>query len=66
MEDSARILHLAGVPDQVIQKMLGHSSVRTTLEVYLHSTPVAQQRAAAERGEILGPMAVKHAQKNPG
>ena len=31
---AATILKMAGVPDQAIQQMLGHASVRTTQEIY--------------------------------
>ena len=35
----ATILKMAGIPDEVIQKLLGHASVRTTQEIYMHLTP---------------------------
>ncbi len=61
---AATILHLAGVPDQAIQKLLGHASVRTTQEIYMHSTPDAQKQTAAKMDEIFGPVAVTVAVKN--
>jgi integrase len=33
---AATILKMAGIPDQAIQKLLGHASVRTTQDIYTH------------------------------
>lgn len=66
---AATILKMAGVPDQAIQNLLGHASVRTTQEIYSHVTPKGQKLAAAKMDEIFGPVAVtvavKHASKQP-
>jgi len=61
---AATILHLAGVPDQAIQNLLGHASVRTTQEIYTHLTADAQKQTAAKMDEIFGPVAVRVAVKN--
>ena len=61
---AATILHIAGVPDQVIQKMLGHASVRTTQEIYMHSTLDGQKEATAKMDEIFGSVAIRVAVKN--
>jgi integrase len=60
---AATILKMAGIPDQAIQKLLGHASVRTTQEIYTHLTPDAEKRAAEKMDEIFGPVAVKIAVK---
>jgi integrase len=60
---AATILHLAGVPDQAIQKLLGHASVRTTQEIYMHLTADAQKQTAAKMDELFGPVAVTVAVK---
>jgi integrase len=53
---------MAGIPDEAIQKLLGHASVRTTQEIYMHLTDGAEQRAADKMDEIFGPVAVKVAE----
>jgi len=61
---AATILKMAGVSDQAIQHLLGHSSVRTTQESYTHLTADGQKQAAAKMDEIFGAVAVKPAVKN--
>jgi integrase len=61
---AATILKEAGLPDEVIQKLLGHASVRTTQEVYMHLTTDAEKRAATKMDEIFGSVAVTVADKN--
>jgi len=61
---AATILKMAGIPDQAIQKLLGHASVRTTQEIYTHLTPDAEKSAADKMDEIFGPVAVTVAVKN--
>lgn len=51
---AATILHEAGVPSQVIRKMLGHASVRTTEEIYSHSTRDGERTAAEKVQELFG------------
>jgi integrase len=60
----ATILRMAGVPDQVIQKLLGHASVLTTQEIYTHLTLDAEKRPAEKMDEIFRPVAVTVAVKN--
>ena len=60
---AATILKMAGIPDEAIQKLLGHASVRTTQEMYTHLSPAGEKRAAAKMDEIFGPVAVKVAVK---
>jgi len=36
----------AGVPPKVIQEMLGHSQISTTMNIYAHVMPNFQQEAA--------------------
>jgi integrase len=60
---AATILKMAGIPDQAIQKLLGHASVRTTQEIYMHLTPGGEKRAADKMDEIFGPVAVNVAVK---
>jgi integrase len=55
---------MAGVPDQAIQNMLGHASVRTTQEIYQHLTADGQDQAAAKMDEIFRPVAVRVAVKS--
>jgi hypothetical protein len=50
---AATILKLAGFPDEAIQKLLGHASVRTTQHIYLHLTPDAEKSAARKMDEIF-------------
>jgi len=61
---AATILKMAGIPDEAIQKLLGHASVRTTQEIYMHLTTAGEKQAAAKMDEILGPVAVKGAAGN--
>ena len=60
---AATILKMAGIPDEAIQKLLGHASVRTTQEFYMHLTPHGEKRAADKMDEIFGSVAVKVAVK---
>src|SRR5436190_17699912 len=60
---AATILKAAGIPDEAIQKLLGHASVRTTHEVYTHLTVGGEKRAAAKMDEVFGPVAVTVADK---
>jgi integrase len=66
---AATILKMGGVPDQAIQHLLGHASVRTTQEIYTHLTMDGQKQAANKMDEIFGPVAVtvavKHSRTKP-
>ena len=61
---AATILKMAGIPDQAIQELLGHASVGTTREIYLHLTPEAEKGAAEKMDEIFGPVAARVALPN--
>lgn len=63
---AATILKMVGTPDQAIQKLLGHDSVRTTQEFYTHLTLDAEKRAGEKMDEIFRPVAVKNAKVRPG
>jgi integrase len=54
---AATLLHAAGVPMAMIQKLLGHASMRTTQEVYSHVTTDMEARAAATMDELFRPTA---------
>jgi integrase len=56
---------MAGIPDQGIQKLLGHASVGTTQEIYTRLTLDAEKRAAEKMDEIFRPVAVKSAKVRP-
>lgn len=60
---AATILKMGGVPDEAIQKLLGHASVRTTQDIYVHLTGAAERQAADKIDEIFGPVAVTAAVK---
>jgi integrase len=47
---AATILKMAGVPDQAIQHLLGHSLVRTTQEIYPHLTTDGQESCKEDGG----------------
>jgi len=55
---------MAGIPDEAIQKLLGHKSVPTTQEIYMHLTGGAEKRAADKMDGIFGPVAVKKAESS--
>ena len=52
------LIKMAGIPDEAIQKLLGHASVRTTQDIYTHLTSDGEKRAADKIDEIFGPVAV--------
>jgi len=55
---------MAGIPDEAIQKLLGHASVRMTQETYMHLTPSGARQAADQMDKIFGPVAVSVAVKS--
>ncbi len=50
----ATLLLLGGIHPRVAQERLGHSDIRTTLELYSHVVPGLQEAAAAKIDELLG------------
>jgi integrase len=50
---AATLLHAAGVPMASIQKLLGHASMRTTQDVYSHTTTDMESEAANTMDEIF-------------
>ena len=51
----ATLLLLAGIHPKVVSEMLGHSSVRTTLDWYSHVIPGLTEAATRMLGEYLSP-----------
>jgi integrase len=49
----ASMLLAQGVHPKVVQEMLGHSSIVTTMDLYSHATPSLQAEAAVRLDEIL-------------
>jgi integrase len=49
----ASLLAAQGVPIEVVQRLLGHTSIKTTADVYVHVTPDAQRDAVARLGALL-------------
>ncbi|CAN5256873.1 hypothetical protein BH24CHL10_BH24CHL10_08040 [soil metagenome] len=52
---AASLLLAQGVSPRVIQDMLGHSTITTTMSVYAHVIPELQRDAAARMDAILSP-----------
>ena len=52
---AASLLLAQGVSPRVIQDMLGHSTITTTMRVYAHVIPELQRDAAARMDAILSP-----------
>jgi integrase len=50
----ASILLAAGVPPKVIQEMLGHSQISTTMNIYAHVMPNLKQEAADPMDAMFG------------
>lgn len=49
------LLHATGAPLKVAQAQLGHSNMATTLGVYTHALPDAQQEAVTKIDDVLFP-----------
>jgi integrase len=49
----ASLLAAQGVPLQVIQQLLGHTTIRTTADMYVHPTPDAARAAVAVLDSLL-------------
>jgi integrase len=54
---AASLLLIEGTNPKVVQEMLGHSSVRLTLDTYSHLIPTMQAGAADAFDRVLGPRA---------
>jgi hypothetical protein len=52
-----------GVPVLVVSKILGHSKVSTTLDIYGHMIPVMQEEAARIMDEIVTPIPFEMGEK---
>jgi integrase len=50
----ATLLLERGVNQKVVQEMLGHRRIGTTLDLYAHVTPTMQGQAVAAMSEVLG------------
>jgi integrase len=51
---AATILLSMGVPPHVVQELLGHADIRTTLGIYGHVIPKMRQDAADKMGDLFG------------
>jgi integrase len=51
---AATLLLSQGTNPKVVQEMLGHSTVSTTLDTYSHVTPSLQRNAAEAMDQLLG------------
>jgi integrase len=51
---AATLLLAAGVHIKVVQEMLGHSNVNTTLQMYGHVLPDMQQTAIDKLNDMFG------------
>ena len=51
----ATLLLVQGVPARVVQEILGHSHVSTTLGIYSHMIPLLKRDAAERMNALLGP-----------
>jgi integrase len=50
---TASLMLLARVHPKVVQDLLGHTSIRTTLDTYSHAMPVLHEDAVAELDDLL-------------
>lgn len=50
---TASLLLAKGVPPRVVMQMLGHSTIRLTMDTYSHVIPELQQDAAEQMNEML-------------
>jgi len=51
---AATLLLASGTNIKIVQQMLGHSSAKTTMDIYQHVTPTMQKQAANDMDAILG------------
>jgi integrase len=52
---AATAMLIQGVHPKVVQEMLGHSTVMTTLDTYSHVTPTLHTEAVRKLDELLDP-----------
>ena len=50
---AATLLLAMGVPAKVLQQLLGHSTISTTIDVYSHVLPSMQKDAMDKMGNFL-------------
>ena len=50
---AATILLTMGVHPKVVQELLGHSSIRVTMDIYSHVLPSIQAEATEKLGELF-------------
>jgi integrase len=43
-----------GVPDKVVQEILGHSQISMTMDIYSHVLPDMQQDAMTKMNDLFG------------
>jgi site-specific recombinase XerD len=51
---AATLLMADGVPVKAISELLGHSDISTTLRIYAHVLPSADERAASGMDRMFG------------
>lgn len=56
----------SGVPIHVVQNLLGHESIKTTVDTYTHLMPEARRAAADAVGSIMGRRALGATSSGPG
>jgi site-specific recombinase XerD len=56
----------AGIDIAVVSKALGHSTITTTVDTYMHVTPTSRRQAASRMGAILGPRAASRSEGTQG
>lgn len=50
---AASLLLAEGTPVRLVSELLGHSDVKTTLSIYAHSIPGAQEQAASAMDRLF-------------